>query len=178
MISGSSACAFENLIYFGGGKNTSWTKLSDFYALDIKKKTIYKKANMLSPRTNHQLYLVEDSIYSLGGFDDTGNGILTVEAYNIKLNQWSKISSMPGLTTKTWPQSLGLIKDRFYISAFHTTGSFKIIQKGYFYDLVSKQWCQAPVICEKARYSLTCNLCFSSIAFDKNGILIRLKSTT
>ena len=54
------------------------------------------------------------------GFDDAGNGILSIESYDIKLDQWTIITSAPGTMSKTWPQSLGFINNRFYISVFHT----------------------------------------------------------
>lgn len=33
-----------------------------------------------------------------------GNGILSIESYDIKKDQWSKLTSTPGMHSKTWPQ--------------------------------------------------------------------------
>ena len=133
-----STCVFENLIYFGGGKNANWNKISDFYCINVENKTIDKKANMLMPRTTHQICAYKDSLYVLGGFDVAGNGILSVESYDIKNDQWTVITSTPGTISRTWPQCLGSINGRLYISVFHTSNVFKIMQKGNFFDYNSE----------------------------------------
>jgi hypothetical protein len=61
-----ATCSYKNLIYFGGGKNMNWTKISDFYCIDVQNKEIRKKANMLTARTTHQICVIDDSIYVLG----------------------------------------------------------------------------------------------------------------
>ncbi len=160
MMSSMASCSHNNLIYFGGGKNTNWSKISDFYTIDVLTKKITKKSNMLSPRTTHQLTYLNDYIYVIGGFDDTGNGILTIESYDIKSDQWTIVTQAPGLLSKTWPQCLGVLNNKFYISVFHTPNTFKIMQKGYYYDLSTNVWSEAPVISERARYCPTCCLAF------------------
>ena len=61
-----AACSYENLIYFGGGKNMNWNKISDFHCIDVENKIINKKANMLTARTTHQITVLNESIYVLG----------------------------------------------------------------------------------------------------------------
>jgi hypothetical protein len=48
----------------------------------------------------------------------------------------------------------------FYISVFHTPNTFKITQKGYYYDIDANLWNEAPVVHERARYCPTCCLTF------------------
>lgn len=161
IISSIASCSYNNsIIYFGGGKNVNWTKMSDFYSIDVKTKQIDKKANMLIARTTHQIVAHNDSLYVYGGFDDAGNGILSIESYNIQTNQWTLVTSVPGVASKTWPQSLGFINGKFYISVFHTPNTFRIMQKGYSFDLSTNMWNEAPVINERGRYCPTCSLSF------------------
>jgi hypothetical protein len=56
------------------------------------------------------------------------------------------------------PQSIGIINRKFYMSVFHTPNTFKIMQKGYYYDLNTGLWSEGPVINERARYCPTSNL--------------------
>ncbi|CAF4378644.1 unnamed protein product, partial [Rotaria sordida] len=61
---------------------------------------------------------------------------------------------------KTWPQSLGTVNRRIYISVFHTSNSFIVMQEGYFFDFDTQQWIKAPVVHERARYCPTVQLRF------------------
>ena len=98
---------------------------------------------------------------AIGGFDDDGNGMLSIESYNIHCDQWTILTSIPGAISKTWPQSLGTVGRYIYISVFHTSNSFMVMQEGYFFDLDTQQWRKAPVIHERARYCPTVQLRFS-----------------
>jgi hypothetical protein len=168
MMSSMATCTHNNIIYFGGGKNQNWSKVSDFYKLDVSSKTITKLVNMPLARTTHQLTVINDFIYVYGGFDDAGNGILNIDCYDIQLNQWSLVTSAPGSLSKTWPQSIGLLSGKFYMSVFHTPNTFKIMQKGYYYLIDKGEWVDAPVINEKARYCPTCTLAFPRRIFNTN----------
>lgn len=170
-MSSISACTFHNLIYFGGGKNNNWNKVNDFYCINVEKKSIEKKASMLTARTTHQLTVCNDRMIVIGGFDDAGNGILSIEMYDHIADQWSVLTNIPGSLSKTWPQSLGVLAEgtRFYVGVFHTPNTFKITQKGYYYDLNSNIWSEAPVVHERARYCLTCCLSFPSKIYTFNG---------
>ena len=86
--------------------------------------------------------------------------MLSIESYNIQCDQWTIITSIPGAVSKTWPQSLGTVGRRIYISVFHTSNSFIVMQEGYFYDLDTQQWIKAPVVHERARYCPTVQLRF------------------
>lgn len=180
MMSSMASCSYNGIIYFGGGKNVNWSKITDFYSIDVSNKTMTKKANMLLARTSHQIIEVKGAIYVYGGFDDAGNGILSIESYNVQTNQWSLITSAPGSISKTWPQSLGFLNGKFYISAFLTPNTFKIMQKGYYYDVESNVWSEAPVINEKARYSPTCALAFPRqvYKFDDSSLAINHNNRT
>ncbi len=147
----------------------NWSKVADFYSINVKENCISKKASMLTARTTHQIAVINNLIYVLGGFDDAGNGILSIEAYNIDKDQWSVVTSIPGVLSKTWPQSLGILSDRFYISVFTTPNTFKIMQKGYFYDLNTNVWTEAPVINERARYCPTSCLVFPRNVYSFNN---------
>ncbi|CAF1478757.1 unnamed protein product, partial [Didymodactylos carnosus] len=54
----------------------------------------------------------------IGGFDDDGNGMLSIESYDVKNDQWTILTNIPGAISKTWPQSLGTVGRRIYISVF------------------------------------------------------------
>ena len=86
--------------------------------------------------------------------------MLSIESYNISCDQWTIITSIPGAISKTWPQSLGTVGRRIYISVFHTSNSFIVMQEGYFFDLDTQQWLKAPVVHERARYCPTVQLRF------------------
>ena len=115
---------------------------------------------MLNARTTHAFHIFGDKILAIGGFDDDGNGMLSIESYDIQCDQWTIITSIPGAVSKTWPQSLGTVGRRIYISVFHTSNSFIVMQEGYFYDLDAQQWIKAPVVHERARYCPTVQLRF------------------
>lgn len=132
---------------------------------------------MLNARTTHAFHLFDDKIlgkaffhlyfqtifssYSaIGGFDDDGNGMLSIESYDIQSDQWTILTSIPGAVSKTWPQSLGTVGRYIYISVFHTSNSFIVMQEGYFFNLDTKQWTKAPVVHERARYCPTVQLRF------------------
>jgi hypothetical protein len=177
MMSSMASCVHNGIIYFGGGKNQNWSKVTDFYSLNAATKTLTKLANMLTARTTHQLAVLNGSIYVYGGFDDAGNGILSIDRYDVGLNQWSVLTLAPGSVSKTWPQSIGLLNGRFYVSVFHTPNTFKIMQKGYYFDLNTGMWTDAPVIIERARYCPTCTLAFprSVLNMNKSCVSIRTK---
>jgi hypothetical protein len=98
---------------------------------------------------------------AIGGFDDDGNGMLSIESYDIHCDQWTILTIIPGAISKTWPQSLGTVNRRIYISVFHTSNSFIVMQEGYFFDLDTQQWLKAPIVHERARYCPTVQLQFS-----------------
>lgn len=111
------------------------------------------------------------SLLAIGGFDDDGNGMLSIESYDVRSDQWTILTSIPGAISKTWPQSLGTVGRRIYISVFHTSNSFIVMQEGYFFDLDTHQWVKAPVVHERARYCPTVQLRFSKS-------LLKMLSTT
>lgn len=170
-----ASTSHDNLIYFGGGKNVNWSKVSDFYSINVETKEITKKHNMLTARTTHQITSINDLIYLFGGFDEAGNGVLSIESYDIKTDQWSFVTSIPGIPGKTWPQSLGVLSNRFYISVFTTPNTFKIIQKGYYYDIETNLWSEGPVINERARYCPTCCLAFPRNIYNFNNDFVSVK---
>jgi hypothetical protein len=86
--------------------------------------------------------------------------MLSIESYDIHCDQWTILTSIPGAISKTWPQSLGTVDRLIYISVFHTSNSFIVMQEGYFFDLDSQQWTKAPVVHERARYCPTVQLRF------------------
>lgn len=177
ILSCMACCSYENKIYFGGGKNSNWSKVADFYSLDVKKRVIKREPKLLSVRTSHQLATINDLIYSIGGFDDAGNGILSVEAFSPITNQWSTVTSVPGTISKTWPQCLGVSNSRLYISVFHTPfNTFEIKQKAYYYDFKLDIWSDAPVINEKARYCTTCALVFPNLKINGSDVTTTMSS--
>lgn len=88
--------------------------------------------------------------------------MLSIESYDIKCDQWTILTSIPGAVSKTWPQSIGTVGRLIYISVFHTSNSFIVMQEGYFFDLDNQRWVKAPVVHERARYCPTVQLRFPS----------------
>lgn len=86
--------------------------------------------------------------------------MLSIESYNLDCDQWTILTSIPGTISKTWPQSLGIFNRQIYISVFHTSNSFMVMQEGYFYDFDNHQWLKAPIVHERARYCPTVQLQF------------------
>ena len=84
--------------------------------------------------------------------------MLSIESYDIHSDQWTILTSIPGAISKTWPQSLGIVNRRIYVSVFHTSNSFMVMQEGYFFHLDTYQWTKAPILHERARYSPTIQL--------------------
>ena len=156
----------------------SRSKIADFYCFSIDKCQLERRASMLDARTTHAYHMFDDKILgksvvgaslgerprsarcivAIGGFDDDGNGMLSIESYDIHSDQWTILTSIPGAISKTWPQSLGIVHRLIYISVFHTSNSFIVMQEGYFFDLDTKQWLKAPVVHERARYCPTVQL--------------------
>ena len=48
LMSCMASTSHDNLIYFGGGKNVNWSKVSDFYCINVETKEIAKKASMVN----------------------------------------------------------------------------------------------------------------------------------
>ncbi|CAF2948015.1 unnamed protein product [Rotaria sp. Silwood2] len=138
----------------------SRSKIADFYCFSIDKRQLEKRASMLNARTTHAFHIFDEKILAIGGFDDDGNGMLSIESYDIHCDQWTILTSIPGAVSKTWPQSLGTVGRRIYISVFHTSNSFIVMQEGYFFDLDTQRWVKAPVVHERARYCPTVQLRF------------------
>jgi hypothetical protein len=154
----------------------SRSKIADFYCFSIDKRQLEKRSPMLNARTTHAFHLFDDRILgnssfdmvtfeqyllsAIGGFDDDGNGMLSIESYDTHSDQWTILTSIPGAISKTWPQSLGTVGRLIYISVFHTSNSFIVMQEGYFFDLDTQQWSKAPVVHERARYCPTVQLRF------------------
>ena len=60
--------------------------------------------------------------------------MLSIESYGYSVSdQWTILTSIPGALSKTWPQSLGIVSRRIYISVFHTSNSFIVMQEGYYF---------------------------------------------
>ncbi|CAF2724226.1 unnamed protein product [Rotaria sp. Silwood2] len=118
----------------------SRSKIADFYCFSIDKRQLEKRASMLNARTTHAFHIFDEKILAIGGFDDDGNGMLSIESYDIHCDQWTILTSIPGAVSKTWPQSLGTVGRRIYISVFHTSNSFIVMQEGYFFDLDTQRW--------------------------------------
>ena len=94
----------------------------------------------------------------MGGFDDDGNGMLLIERYDIKANQWTILTSIPGAISKTWLQSIGNVDRLLYVSVFHTNKTFVVLQEAHFYNFDTELWIRAPVINDRARYCPTVQL--------------------
>ncbi|CAF1574355.1 unnamed protein product, partial [Didymodactylos carnosus] len=177
-LSSLASCAFDNMIYLGGGKNGQWSKIADFYCFDINQKKLEHRASMLSARTTHNMTVVDQKILAIGGFDDDGNGMLSIESYDVKNDQWTILTNIPGAVSKTWPQSSGAVGRRIYISVFHTSNSFIVMQEGYYYNLDEQKWIKAPVVHERARYCPTVQLRFPKSALNSTNAIITNNSTT
>ncbi|CAF0908695.1 unnamed protein product [Adineta ricciae] len=139
-LSSLAACAHGESIFLGGGKNGQWSKIADFYCFSIEKRQLEKRSPMLNARTTHAFHLFDGKILAIGGFDDDGNGMLSIESYDIHADQWTILTSIPGAVSKTWPQSLGTVGRYIYISVFHTSNSFIVMQEDNFilsYDVYS-----------------------------------------
>jgi N-acetylneuraminic acid mutarotase len=68
------------------------------YAYAVKKGDIphWEVATpMLSPRVNIGAAAVGDKIYVIGGQDAYGQTVATVEAFNVKTNEWSRVADLP-----------------------------------------------------------------------------------
>jgi len=116
-------------------------------------------------------------ILAIGGFDEDGHGMLSIESYDVKNNQWTILTNVPGAVSKTWPQSLGTVGRRIYISVFHTSNSFVVVQEGYYYNIDDQKWVKAPVVHERARYCPTVQLRFAKGSYNNaltinNNIII------
>ncbi len=78
-LSSLAACAYENSIFLGGGKNGQWyeyilrrisscisvvsrSKIADFYCFSIDKRQLERRASMLNARTTHAFHIFEKKI--------------------------------------------------------------------------------------------------------------------
>ncbi len=84
-LSSLAACAYENSIFLGGGKNGQWyeyilqyisysyicfsrSKIADFYCFSIDKRQLERRASMLNARTTHAFHIFDNKI--LGKFNE------------------------------------------------------------------------------------------------------------
>jgi len=84
-LSSLAACAYENSIFLGGGKNGQWyeyilqyisysyicfsrSKIADFYCFSIDKRQLERRASMLNARTTHAFHIFDNKI--LGKFSE------------------------------------------------------------------------------------------------------------
>jgi hypothetical protein len=98
---------------------------------------------------------------AIGGFDDDDNGILSIESYDIHTNQWTILTSIPGMPSQTWSQSIGVVNRCLYISVCHKKNPYVVTREGYFFDLNTEKWSKAPVIHDRARHCTTVQFRFS-----------------
>jgi len=78
-LSSLAACAYENSIFLGGGKNGQWyldkysrviyislylsrSKIADFYCFSIDNRQLEKRASMLNARTTHAFHIFDEKI--------------------------------------------------------------------------------------------------------------------
>jgi N-acetylneuraminic acid mutarotase len=68
--------------------------LTDFSSIDSSQ-VWTSRANMITPRTDFTGTSLNDEIYIIGGFNNTGNETDVVEYYDPKTDTWSTASSLP-----------------------------------------------------------------------------------
>ncbi|XP_041040096.1 kelch-like protein 7 isoform X2 [Carcharodon carcharias] len=94
----------KGLIYVCGGSlgnNVSGRVLNSCEVYNPATESWTELAAMLEARKNHGLVFVNDRIYAVGGQNGLG-GLDSIEYYDIKMNDWKMVSTMPwkGVTVK------------------------------------------------------------------------------
>jgi N-acetylneuraminic acid mutarotase len=80
------ACAFsedKNQIYVTGGHQTlTGTTVNDFFAFNITQRSWSKLTSMLQPRCGHVMTSYKDQPTVVGGVDEAGESLLSLEYFN------------------------------------------------------------------------------------------------
>ena len=105
-----SVCTTQGFIFLSGGVETvrsgnveSQRVLRSCYILHFDKKQLIPIANMLIGRSQHNLAVLNDEIYAIGGFTDQNEFTGSCEKYNAKDETWKQLPSLkrPSLNAST-----------------------------------------------------------------------------
>jgi RNA polymerase sigma factor (sigma-70 family) len=114
VIKVSDAPIISNQRWNGNGLGNVLPNLQNalFMALQGQGDTWTKKADMPTPRGYLSSSVVNGKIYVIGGNDDNGNILSTVEEYNPVTDKWTKKSDMP---TARYALSASVVNDKIYV---------------------------------------------------------------
>ncbi len=94
---GHAACVVRDTIYVFGGiikVDGSYTPTDSIHAFDPKSGTWISKGVMSTPRTSHQVVVLNDNVYILGGQANDPEPVKTVERYNPADNSITPVKDM------------------------------------------------------------------------------------
>jgi len=94
---GHAACVVRDTIYVFGGiikVNGSYTPTDSIHAFDPKSGAWISKGVMSTPRTSHQVVVLNDNVYILGGQANDPEPVKTVERYNPADNSVTPVKDM------------------------------------------------------------------------------------
>jgi len=146
-----AAVAIKDIIYAVGGENGY--KLSTIEMFDVTKrrsKWVILTARMATPRYAHCAVTVANDIYIIGGWDDNGNRLTSVEIFD---TESQRLTKGPALPIPICGMSAVAVKSLVIVVGGQTTGR-QAIKHVYVLDtLVSKpEWQRIGVVLQKARY--------------------------
>jgi N-acetylneuraminic acid mutarotase len=95
-----------------------------------------KGAPMPTPRTEVTAAILEDNIYIIGGFDESGQVTDIVEAYNVKNNTWTIAAPLPEPLHHTAATSYN---GKIYVVGGYTT-PWSPSNKLFIYDPIQNKW--------------------------------------
>jgi len=94
-------------------------------------------APMPTPRTEVAATIIGDNIYVVGGFDNSGKVLDTVEVYNIKNDSWKTVVSLPQPLHHTAASSFN---DKIYVVGGYTNNKWIPSDKLFIYDPNNSTW--------------------------------------
>lgn len=144
-------CQYDDRLYIAGGEiiteNGGKTTTDDVAYLHCKSNHWQSVSPMITKRSHCEMVVLNDLIYVVGGKDQSGLKIKTVERYDPKSDQWTSVAD---INESYQTSRLVAFRDRIYLYGYNERGNG--CER---YDPDKDTW-------EKVRYDLT----FTGNSFD------------
>ena len=102
-------------------------------------------ASMATPRAQHCVATLGTLVYSIGGSDNNGNYLNSVEAYDITANAWAPVANM---TTARYGAAASTLNEKLYVMGGCNYINYKlqVLNSVEYYDPAAKTWAAAAAM--------------------------------
>ncbi|KAG8196566.1 hypothetical protein JTE90_003579 [Oedothorax gibbosus] len=161
-----SAVYLNGKVYVTGGyspveiNSGQMTATQSLFRLTIRSKRWRRRSDMHQARACHATCVVEDNLMVLGGRDNAGRLLSTVEMYFPKRDQWSFLKPMPepimGMACAVMDGCVYVIGGT--VSDGSRSSKFSISNRVYIFDIQKQSWHQKPSLPEPRAFACGASL--------------------